>query len=104
MEIIGIIKGLDKFGKLLLFTQETNFITNNEICNELIKKIPSKPFRYINDGIECNIVLSKYKEYYTNLIKNNIEKKVKVIFIIKKYNFDNHQGVSFLLKSIEFII
>lgn len=92
----GIIKGIDRYNKLIIIVSDPNIIT--EKINDIIN-----PYKYINNELECYISISKCKNHYIEYINENINKLVNIKVSIKKYCFDDKKGTSLILKQLEII-
>jgi len=99
MNIQGIIKKIDQYGKLVITVIDSTKI------NYIISQIDSNynvPYSYINENtMYCYINIPSYKNYLKDLLKDYINKEIEITVTLKKYNFDNITGTSLILKSIE---
>lgn len=97
LTLIGIVNNINIYNVLFFI------ITDTEYIDKLIKTIDDKnkcPFFFNNDKLICKINLPKNKQYLINILKNNIDKQIKIDVKVKKYAFDNIKGTSLYLKTI----
>lgn len=97
MIISGTLLGLDNYEKIKIDT------INKE---EVLKNIQDIINPYYSNGntLICVIIIPKrHKEYYIELVQNNIGKTVNIEVLPKRYSFNGKRGTSIVLKNINII-
>ncbi len=96
IEFTGKINGLDYYNRIKIIVDDPSVVVGqvNDIKN---------PYKFIDNKLECYIVSMKHKQYYLDLVRDNVNKMVKVTVVPRKYSFDGKKGTTFLLKYLELI-
>lgn len=90
----GKLYGIDRYNKIIVMVDDPSIIT---------KKINDKinPYQMTDNGLECHLIPSKYKDYYIFMAEAYKYERVTVIADTKRYSFDGKKGTSLILKSME---
>lgn len=90
----GKLNGIDNFNRIKIIADDPTIIMNN--INDI-----KNPYINTEYGLECYIIINKYKEYYTSLVEINKYKNVTVMVSTKRYCFDGKKGTSLILKQLD---